>query len=144
MKCIAVINGPNLNRLGKREPEIYGSETLEDLKDILGKRAKVHNCELKFHQSNHEGELIDMITEFADHGCDGLIINPGGLTHTSIALRDAIAGSELTAIEVHISNIHQREDFRHTSITAGVCKGSIAGLGLRGYVLALDYLMGES
>ena len=144
MKCIAVINGPNLNRLGKREPEIYGSETLEDLQGILGKRAKIHNCELKFHQSNHEGELIDMITEFADHGCDGLIINPGGLTHTSIALRDAIAGSELTAIEVHISNIHQREDFRHTSITAGVCKGSIAGLGLRGYVLALDYLMGES
>ena len=144
MKCIAVINGPNLNRLGKREPEIYGSETLEDLQDFLGKRAKVHNCELKFHQSNHEGELIDMITEFADHGCDGLIINPGGLTHTSIALRDAIAGSELTAIEVHISNIHQREDFRQTSITAGVCKGSIAGLGLRGYVLALDYLMGES
>ena len=144
MKCIAVINGPNLNRLGKREPEIYGSETLEDLQGILGKRAKIHNCELKFHQSNHEGELIDMITEFADHGCDGLIINPGGLTHTSIALRDAIAGSELTTIEVHISNIHQREDFRHTSITAGVCKGSIAGLGLRGYVLALDYLMGES
>ena len=144
MKCIAVINGPNLNRLGKREPEIYGSETLEDLQGILGKRAKIHNCELKFHQSNHEGELIDMITEFADHGCDGLIINPGGLTHTSIALRDAIAGSELTAIEVHISNIHQREDFRHTSITAGVCKGSIAGLGLKGYVLALDYLMGES
>lgn len=144
MKCIAVINGPNLNRLGKREPEIYGSETLEDLQGILGKRAKIHNCELKFHQSNHEGELIDMITEFADHGCDGLIINPGGLTHTSIALRDAIAGSELTAIEVHISNIHQREDFRHTSITAGVCKGSIAGLGLRGYVLALDYLMCES
>lgn len=142
MKTIAVLNGPNLNRLGKREPEIYGSETLDELEARLREEAEGLGCELVTYQSNHEGELIDKITDLAESGCDGLIINPGGLTHTSVALRDAIAGSGISTIEVHISNIHKREDFRQKSVTAGACKGSIAGLGLKGYSLALDYLTG--
>ena len=107
MKKIAVLNGPNLNRLGKREPEIYGSKTLDDLEVQLKKDAAEHACDLEFFQSNHEGEIIDKIAELAESGFHGLIINPGGLTHTSVALRDAIEGSNMPTVEVHISNIHK-------------------------------------
>ncbi len=134
---ILVLNGPNLNRLGKREPEIYGRETLEDVKDNLLKLSYEFNATLDFRQSNHEGILIDWIHEAEDTGIDGIVFNPGAYTHTSIALRDAIAGIQVPVIEVHISNIHKRESFRHTSLLAAECVGQISGLGTYGYELAL-------
>jgi len=140
MKTIGILNGPNLNRLGKREPDIYGSKTLQDLEDELNQEAQNLNCQIQFSQSNHEGELIDKIHELADAGCHGIIFNPAGYTHQSIALRDAISGSDVPTIEVHISNIHKREAFRHTSMLAPVCIGSIVGLGFNGYKLALQHL----
>ena len=144
MKLIAIINGPNLDRLGRREPEIYGRETLADLEQRLRAEAKEFGVEVAFFQSNHEGALIEHIAGLADAGAQGLIINAAGLTHTSVALRDAIAASGLPAIEVHISNVHAREEFRHRSLTAGVCVGVIAGLGFAGYSLALRHLAGRS
>jgi 3-dehydroquinate dehydratase II len=140
MKTIAVLNGPNINRLGKREPEVYGTETINDLEDLLQRDADRLQCKLIFYQSNHEGALIDKISALADAGVAGLIINPGGLTHTSIALRDALAGSGLPIVEVHISNIYKREEFRHHSYTAPIAIGVITGLGFQGYLAALRYL----
>ncbi len=140
MKKIAILNGPNLNWLGKREPEIYGSTTLEQLEKQLAEEAKTLGVELVCAQSNTEGELIDTIYRWTNEGVAGIVFNPGAYTHTSIALRDCIAGTAIPVIEVHISNIHQREEFRHTSLTAPVCKGQICGLGLRGYSLALQFL----
>jgi 3-dehydroquinate dehydratase-2 len=140
MKKIAVLNGPNLDRLGKREPEVYGSRTLDDLELLLQEDSRKLGCDMVFFQSNHEGQLIDKITELAEADIYGLIINPGGLTHTSVALRDAIAGSNIPTIEVHISNIQKREDFRKNSVTSGACIGTVTGLGLKGYLLALDFL----
>lgn len=134
---ILVLNGPNLNRLGKREPEIYGKETLEDIEARLLKLSNEFNASLDFRQSNHEGVLIDWIHEAEDTGVDGIVFNPGAYTHTSIGLRDAIAGIEVPVIEVHISNIHKRETFRHTSLLAPECVGQICGLGTLGYDLAL-------
>ncbi|MDE0766891.1 MAG: type II 3-dehydroquinate dehydratase [Opitutaceae bacterium] len=139
MKRIAVLNGPNLNRLGKREPEIYGKRTLEDLANDL--REEFPNIDFDFYQSNHEGALIDRISQIAESDCHGIIFNPGAFAHTSVALRDAISGCEITTIEVHISNIHARERFRHHSHTAAVSKGVIAGLGLQGYSLATQALL---
>ena len=141
MKQIAVINGPNLDRLGKREPEVYGTATLADLETMLRDHVADRKVELDFFQSNHEGELIDRIAVYADRGFNGIILNAAGLTHTSVALRDAIQGSGLAAIEVHISNIHKREPFRHLSMTAPACVGMIAGLGFHGYRAALDYFL---
>jgi 3-dehydroquinate dehydratase-2 len=141
MKKIAILNGPNLDRLGKREPEIYGRTTLVDLERDLRTAFASRDVELEFFQSNHEGALIDRIASLADRKFDGLIINPGGLTHTSVALRDALAGSSVPAVEVHISNIHAREEFRHKTVTAGACVGAIAGLGLQGYRAALEFLL---
>lgn len=139
MKKIAVLNGPNLDRLGKREPEIYGSATLPDLEKAL--RAEFGNAvQLDFFQSNHEGSLIDKIAALADAKFDGLVINLGALTHTSIALRDALMGAHLPTIEVHISNIYKREDFRHTSLTAPACIAVITGLGFDGYHAAIRHL----
>ncbi|MCM3161693.1 type II 3-dehydroquinate dehydratase [Metabacillus litoralis] len=133
---VLVINGPNLNRLGLREPEIYGSKTLTDLeKDLLTIGEKV-NCEVTCFQSNHEGDLIDAIHE-ANEQYHGIVINPGAFTHYSYAIRDAIASISLPVIEVHISNIHAREEFRHTSVTAPVTVGQIIGLGFKGYELAI-------
>jgi len=133
---VLVINGPNLNRLGLREPEIYGSKTLTDLeKDLLTKGEKV-NCEVTCFQSNHEGDLIDAIHE-ASEQYHGIVINPGAFTHYSYAIRDAIASISIPVIEVHISNIHAREEFRHTSVTAPVTVGQIIGLGFKGYELAI-------
>lgn len=135
-KKLLIINGPNLNLLGKREPEIYGTATFDDIfADLVKNNAEV---ELSYFQSNHEGELIDKIHEVG-FSIDGVIINAGALTHTSIALADAIAGVQSPFVEVHISNIHARERFRHHSYLSRVCKGMICGLGVKGYQLAIDY-----
>ena len=140
MKKIAILNGPNLDRLGLREPEIYGRSTLADLEK--GLRAEFGaEAELIFFQSNHEGDLIDRIAELADAKVAGLVLNAGALTHTSVALRDALLGAHLPAVEVHISNVYRREEFRHRSLTAPACVAVIAGLGLSGYHAAVRFLL---
>ncbi|WP_226526510.1 type II 3-dehydroquinate dehydratase [Metabacillus niabensis] len=133
---VLVINGPNLNRLGVREPGVYGSNTLTDLEKELLTFGEKLNCEVTCFQSNHEGDLIDAIHE-ADEQYDGIVINPGAFTHYSYAIRDAIASISVPVIEVHISNVHAREEFRHTSVTAPVTAGQIIGLGFKGYELAI-------
>lgn len=141
MKRIVIINGPNLDRLGQREPSIYGDQTLTDLENLLVEEATALGVEVQFYQSNHEGFIIDEINnEYADGEVFGLIVNPAALTHTSLALRDALAGTDLPVIEVHISNIYNREHIRQHSMTAEVCLGVISGLGFEGYVAALRYL----
>ncbi len=140
MKRIVIINGPNLDRLGIREPDIYGDQTLTDLENLLSEEAESLGVQVQFYQSNQEGFIIDEIGEYSDSEVFGLILNPGALTHTSLALRDAIAGSDLPAIEVHISNIYRREDIRQHSLTAPACIGVISGLGFDSYVAALRHL----
>ena len=135
MKLI-IINGPNLNLLGKREPEIYGKESFEDFFKTL--KSKFSDVELSYFQSNHEGEIIDKIHEIGFE-YDGIIINAGGLTHTSVALADALGSVQTRAVEVHISNIHAREEFRKHSYLTAKCNGLITGLGLKGYELAIQY-----
>lgn len=135
---IAIINGPNLNLLGKREPEIYGTQTFEDYLEIL--KTKFPEVSFQYFQSNVEGELIDEIQR-AGFTVDGIILNPGGYTHTSVAIGDAIAGITAPVIEVHISNIFSREDFRKLSHVSGKSVGVISGLGLKGYALAVAYLL---
>lgn len=135
---LLILNGPNLNRIGKREPDIYGHETLDDVEKKLTKIAEKESIKLDFFQSNTEGVLIDRIHEAADDGTDGIIFNPGAFTHYSIALRDAIASIDVPAIEVHISNIHTRESFRQISVIAPVCIGQLTGFGTDGYTLALQ------
>ena len=141
MLKIAIVNGPNLQRLGIREPEIYGRQSLADLEEKLLQMTSPEEAELEFFQSNHEGSLIDFLYSFEDDNGNGIILNPGALTHTSLALHDAIAGLGLPVIEVHISNIYQREEIRHHSLTAPACVGVISGLGLEGYAAALTYLL---
>jgi len=140
MKKVALINGVNLDRLGVREPEIYGSVSLKSLVEDLKSEAKGLGVELVDFQSNFEGDIIEKIAEFADSGVKLGIINPGAFTHTSVALRDCIAGSGIKFVEVHISNIYKREVFRHNSFTAPVCEGVISGLGFDGYFAALRHL----
>ena len=140
MKKIAILNGPNLDRLGKREPEIYGRATLADLERELRQEFGAV-AELEFFQSNHEGALIDRIAALAEAKFDGLVINGAAFTHTSVALRDAVAGAALRTVEVHISNIYKREEFRHHSFTAAVCTAVISGLGLEGYHAAVRFLL---
>ncbi len=140
MKKIAILNGPNLDRLGKREPEIYGHATLADLERALRQEFSA-GAEFDFFQSNHEGALIDKIAALAEARFDGLVINGAAFTHTSVALRDALAGASLRTVEVHISNIYKREEFRHKSLTAPVCAAVISGLGLEGYHAAVRFLL---
>jgi 3-dehydroquinate dehydratase II len=139
-KKVLLINGPNLNLLGKREVSVYGSKTLPDLEREISVFSREHNIELTCKQSNHEGYIIDWIQE-AEGTYDGIIINPGAYTHYSYAIRDAIASISVPCIEVHISNIHKREEFRHTSVLAPVCAGQLVGLGFQGYKLALLALL---
>ncbi len=141
MKSILILNGPNLNFLGKRDPVHYGSLTLDEINGRLTDLAKQLDIELRFAQSNKEGVLIDLLQE-ATAWADGVIFNPGGYSHTSIALRDAVESIGLPVIEVHLSNIYAREEFRHTSLVAPVCAGTIAGLGWRSYTSALTALKG--
>jgi 3-dehydroquinate dehydratase-2 len=137
---ILVINGPNLQLLGKREPDIYGPDGLQAVEVRLGELATDLGVEVACRQSNHEGEIVDWIGEAADQ-FDGIIINPAAYTHTSIAIRDALKGCGLPALEVHISNVYSREEFRHRSLTAPVCLGQITGLGTDGYEWALRALV---
>ena len=140
MTTVLVLQGPNLNLVGTREPEIYGYESLEEIHAGIATRAAELGLGVAFFQSNHEGALIDAIQQSMDE-IDAVIINPGGLTHTSVALRDALAGIAKPVIEVHMSNIHAREPFRHHSYIAPIAIGQIAGFGSAGYVLALRYVI---
>lgn len=137
MAKVLVLHGPNLNLLGTREPEIYGSATLESINDLLRRRAEAAGIGIDFLQSNHEGVLVDAVQQ-ANHNYDYIIFNAAAFTHYSIALRDAIAAIEVPVIEVHISNVYQREEFRHKSVLAPVALGQICGLGIAGYLAALE------
>ncbi len=140
---ILVMNGPNINFLGIREKGIYGTQDYAYLVKMLEDKAAAEGHEIEVFQSNYEGGLIDKLQEAYHSGVEGIIINPGAFTHYSIAVRDALASIEVPIIEVHISNVHKREEFRHVSVTAPVCTGQVVGLGLRGYALAMDYLTGN-
>lgn len=139
-KPIYVLSGPNLNMLGKREPEIYGSETLDDIHGLLKAKAAQKKTDINCLQTNHEGELVDFIQEAGDKA-SGIIINAGALTHTSVALADAIKAIDIPVIEVHMSNVYQREKFRHHSYLSPVVIGVICGFGSQSYELALDFLL---
>ena len=139
-KTVYVLNGPNLNLLGTREPQTYGRATLADLERLCSEAAKRHALALEFRQSNHEGELIDWIHEAQAKQAAGIVLNAGGYTHTSVALRDAVAAVSVPVIEVHISNIFAREDFRHLSYIAPVASGTLCGFGIAGYGLAISGL----
>ncbi|MCY7755643.1 type II 3-dehydroquinate dehydratase [Bacillus haynesii] len=140
MPHILILNGPNLNRLGKREPDVYGTDTLTDLEQKLFQFAEGIQTELTFFQSNHEGDLIDALHE-AEEQYDGIVLNPGAFSHYSYAIRDAVAAIGIPVIEIHLSNPHAREAFRHRSVIAPVARGQITGLGFEGYKLAICYFM---
>ena len=148
MKTILVLNGPNLNLLGTREPTVYGSKTLADVEELCAQECTKHGFKLDFRQSNHEGILVDAIQEAgraqAAGTLAGVIFNAGAYTHTSVALHDAIKGAGLTVIELHISNVHAREAFRHHSYLSPVVTGVIAGFGVQGYALAISAIAGMS
>ncbi|HET9428344.1 MAG TPA: type II 3-dehydroquinate dehydratase [Allosphingosinicella sp.] len=135
---IFVLNGPNLNLLGIRDPEIYGRDTLDDIAGRLEDKARGLGLMVDVRQSNHEGHLIDWLHEAAASGAKAVILNPGGFSHTSVAVRDAVEAINVPVIEVHLSNPHARESFRHRSLVAGAARGTIAGFGALGYELALD------
>ena len=137
---ILVVHGPNLNLLGQREPEVYGSTSLAEIDADLAESALAEGCALESFQSNHEGEIIDRIQR-AIGEVDGILINPGGLTHTSVALRDTLAAAALPVIEVHLSNVFARESFRHHSYVSGIALGVVSGLGARGYAMGLSALL---
>ena len=140
MKKILLINGANLNMLGIREPEKYGNKTLKDIENNLIAKGKELGVEVDTYQSNTEGEIVEKIQQ-ALGNYDGILINAGGYTHTSVVIRDAIAATQIPTIEVHMTNIHAREEFRHTSLLSGVCKAIVAGFGENSYILALEGLI---
>jgi 3-dehydroquinate dehydratase-2 len=140
-KSILLLNGPNLNLLGTREPQVYGTTTLHDIEQAATAQAKAAGAQIACLQSNHEGVLIDRIHEAKQQNVDAIVINPGGFTHTSVALRDALAGVGIPFIEVHISNVHRREAFRHHSFLSDIAVGVICGLGVDGYRYALDFVL---
>ncbi len=138
---ILLLNGPNLNLLGTREPEIYGAHTLADIERAAKVQASAAGAVLESFQTNHEGALIDRIHAAKVAGVDAIVINPGGLTHTSVALRDALAAVAIPFVEIHISNIHQREEFRHKSYLSAIAVGVVCGLGMEGYRAAIDFAL---
>ena len=140
-KKLLLLNGPNLNLLGTREPAVYGAATLADIESAATAQAAAAGGSLSCFQSNHEGALIDRIHAARNEGVDAIVINPGGLTHTSVALRDALAAVAIPFIEVHISNIYQREEFRHFSYLSAIARGTISGLGVDGYRFAIDFAL---
>lgn len=140
-KKLLLVNGPNLNLLGTREPEVYGSTTLADVERAAIEQAQAAGATLICYQSNHEGALIDRIHDAKKEGVDAIVINPGGLTHTSVALRDALAGVAIPFVEIHISNVHQREAFRHHSFLSAIAVGVICGLGVEGYRAAIEFAL---
>ena len=139
-KHILLLHGPNLNLLGTRQPEVYGRKTLDDINDAIKRYLEPYPIDIRIQQSNHEGDLIDRL-HAGRHWADGVVFNPGAYAHTSIALRDAIAAIEPPVIEVHLSNVHGRETFRHHSMLTPVCWGQIAGFGWHSYILGLDALL---
>ena len=141
MTSVLLINGPNLNLLGTREPTVYGTTTLHDIETELAALAQAGGVTLSCFQSNHEGALIDRIHAARTQGVDYMMINPGGLTHTSVALRDALSGVAIPFVEVHISNVHRRESFRHHSYLSDIAQGCIVGLGTVGYRLGMQYIL---
>lgn len=141
-KTVYVLNGPNLNLLGRREPKIYGRATLKDVETLCRKTATAHKLAVEFRQSNHEGQLVDWIQEAEAKKAVGIVLNPGGYTHTSVAIHDAIKAVSVPVIEIHVSNIHAREGFRHTSYVSPVAKAMISGFGVNGYALAITGLAG--
>lgn len=141
VKRIGVINGPNLNMLGSREVGVYGDQSLDALNREIAAEAETLGAEVEFHQSNYEGELVTIIQQSRRRRLDGIVLNAGAYTHYSIAIRDAIVASQVPTVEVHISNVYKREEFRHTSVLAPVCLGVIAGFGGSGYILALRALL---
>jgi 3-dehydroquinate dehydratase-2 len=140
---ILLVNGPNLNLLGEREPDVYGRTTLREIEDMVRQACAGWKVDVTAFQSNHEGQLLDFIQEHRRRA-RGLVVNPGALTHTSYALHDCIKAVNLPAIEVHLSNVHAREEFRRTSVVAPACRGQISGLGPRGYLLAAEWLCAET
>ena len=140
IKKIAILHGPNLDRLGQRQPGIYGTGTLKDLEKLIRAESKRLGFSVTFFQSAHEGSLVDKIHALTDRGIEGFIVNFGAYSHTSIALRDALSSAALPAVEVHISDIKKREEFRHRSMTAGACRAMISGKGFPGYIEALQLL----
>jgi 3-dehydroquinate dehydratase-2 len=142
-KKLLLLNGPNLNLLGTREPAVYGATTLADIEQAAGAQAQAAGASIASFQSNHEGALIDRIHAARQEGVEFIVINPGGLTHTSVALRDALAAVAIPFVEVHISNVHKREAFRHHSFLSDIAQGTICGLGADGYRFAIDFALKE-